>query len=156
MKEKTVKNRKKAVRDTSKYELIVHLAKVQRVKPEGILKMTPKELAELVDDSCREVAIRYLNKNRKRMALHDLAFPGIKGQMGKLALVTGVDKFLAKKGMKRADIFWPSRGGAYTRRNIVQVNADIVEVRKTLERLHEVVPVVKAKLAPKAKARKAK
>lgn len=154
MKEKSVKNRKKAVRDTSKYQLIVHLAKEQRVKPEGILKMTPKELAGMIDDSCREIAIRYLNKNRKRMAAYDLAFPGMKGPMGRLALVTGVDKHLAKSGKTRADIFWPVRGRNYTRRNIVQVNADVLEIRKTLERLQEMVPQPKAKAGKGAKKQK--
>lgn len=147
MKQKTTAPRKKAVRDTSKYELIFHLAKVQRVKPEQILTMTPQALAGYVDDDCRDTVIRYLNKNRKRMAKHDLAFPGLNGQMSKLALVTGIDKFLAKRKLTRADIFWPMRSKNYTRRNIVQTNADSLEVKTALENLQALVPPAKAKKA---------
>jgi hypothetical protein len=37
--------------------------------------MTPKELAGFVDDGCKDLMIRYINKTRERMAKNDLAFP---------------------------------------------------------------------------------
>ncbi len=153
MKEKIPVNRKKGRRDQTKYELIVHLAKNHRVKPEQILQMTPKELAGFVDDGSKDMIIRYLNKNRERMAKFDLAFPGLKGKMSKLALITGVDKFLKKKGQTRVDIYWPMRGTGYTRRNLVQVGADSLEVKTALERLQTLCPP-KEKRARKS-ARKA-
>lgn len=143
-------NRKKAVRDQTKYEIIVHLAKNQRVKPEHILSMTPKELAGFVDDGCKDLMIRYINRTRERMAKNDLAFPGLKGRMSKLALITGVDKYLKKKGMTRLDIFWPMRSKGYTRRNLVQIGSDTLEVKSALERLQTLVPQ-KMKRTRKAK-----
>lgn len=137
--------RKKAVRDLSKYEIIVHLAKSHRVKPEQILTMTPKDLAAFVDDTTKDLTIRYLNKNKTRMARFDLAFPGLKGKMGKLALITGIDKYLKKKGMTRLDIFWPKRDKNYTRRNLVQVGSDTLEVKSALERLQTLVPEKKTR-----------
>jgi hypothetical protein len=71
--------------------------------------------------------------------------------MSKLALITGVDKFLKKAGLTRLDIFWPMRSKSYTRRNIVQVGADALEVRTALERLQTLVPA-KAKRPKKAKS----
>lgn len=150
MKNKPPVPRKKGKRDMTKYELIVHLAKNQRVKPEHIITMTPKELAAFVDDGCKDMMIRYVNKGRERMAKFDLAFPGLKGRMSKLALITGVDKYLKKHGMTRLDIFWPKRDKGYTRRNIVQVGADALEVRTALERLQTLVPQ-KTKRARKPK-----